>query len=168
MIDNIINYIGKKYDFLKSQGYCTLQKKDEIFIPLNKTTGKFIENFDKLGEFSYWRVINDVSIELVTEGIRPFYTITYPCKLVMVKKNEKSPDSQALNVINKLVSLNPTDRKELNIQNLVFNFQGYDIIRENVIQNEWGEGFKIAEPYNVLAFNINLVISIDHKCLDIC
>lgn len=167
MIERIIDYIEKKNTWLNGKGLCILQERDGVFIPVKKIGNDYkqVENFDKMQEFSYWRVNGSVTTELITDSIRNFYKLVYPCKLVLCKKNEVSFDGLALEVISKLNPVKPEDRKAMGIQSLVFEFASYDIDKTNVIKEEFGE-LKVNDKFDLVAFNINLVVTVN--CLDIC
>lgn len=167
MIERIIAYIEKKHEWLNGKGLCELQERNDTFIPVKKIGKEYksIENFDKMQEFSYWRVTDKVTTELITDSIRNFYRLIYPCKLILCKNNEGTYDGLALQVISNLTQVKPDDRREMKIQNLVFEFAGYDIDRKKIIDQEWGE-YKVNDKFSLVAFEINLIVTVN--CLDLC
>lgn len=173
MIENVIKYIDSKNTWLKSQGYSVLQKVNEdLFWPMKRKGNEYemIQAPDKLQEFSYWRVIAPVDVEPVQNdtSVKKLYKLSYPCKLIVCKKGIKSDDSQALNIMGQFIQLKKVDRAALEVYNLSIDFKNYNIIQESVVNEEFGDAFKVLDNYVFLSFNINIVITVDSECLETC
>lgn len=172
MIEKIIDYIDSLNDFLNSEGLCFLKENDQDILLPCKANGneyKFIHNFDKLKEFSYWRVIAPVDLIRVDNysSIKKIYQLTYPCKLMLIK-NGIHHDNMALNIISKLTSMKKINRNELGVNELDINFINFDTTNETVVRNEFGENFKIYNGFSYCSFNVNIIVTIDQNCLDKC
>ena len=173
MIDEVIKYIDKANPWLKSQGFCFMREFNEgLLLPAKKKGNEFemVQNFDKLQEFSYWRVIAPVDVVRIDNNysVKKLYTLSYPCKLVMCKAGEKSEDAQALSVIAQLNDIKKINREEINVYNIFIDFKNYDINQATVLKDEFGENFQINDKFNFVAFNITLTITVDSDCLQLC
>lgn len=169
MIEEIIEYIDKKNDWLKSKGLCTLQKENEdLFLPIKGN--ERIQNLDKYQEFSYWRLVGEVEMELVQNyySTRKFYKYTYPCKLLVCQKGNSMTDNKAHEIISGLDNLKKEDRSNLKLSSILFDFKNYDIIQDNITKNEFGPAFKRLDSFVFLAINLNVVIVNDSLCVNFC
>lgn len=177
MIANIINYIDKYISLeSKSKGLCVLIEQGELKLPAKPKGNDYelIANFDKLNDFSYWRINGEITVEpyLDNYSVKRLYNLTYPIKLVLCKKKEKKEigyeDTMALSIISKLKDLKKSNKEDLNIYNINLNAKSYDIVQENVIGDEFGDTFKKNNDFVFISFVFDLIVTVDNTCLNDC
>lgn len=172
MIDAIIKKIDSTYPFTsKSLGYVVKKEISEVFYPCHIVNNEYKQliDFQKLNDFNYWYLTNDVNVSEVLNQYsnKRIYELNYPLRLFICRKNI-CDENLVLNFFKEVENLNMAVRVALGIHNFKMNIKSYNLIRNVVLEQEFNMIPKLMEKYSVVSMDIDIAIQVDKNCLEVC
>jgi len=172
MIDKVIHKLDELYAFTgNSFGLVVKREVNEIKYPF-KLLGndyKQLINFQKYIDFNYWYVKGEISVEKQKNlyNVKSIYELTYPMRIFVCSK-EVTPEDIALRFFKNIEKLKLSEKKALGVYNMSINYRNYDIERESVLNKEFGTIPKLPAVYSVCTIDVDIVLTVDKECIDVC
>lgn len=170
MIKSVIDKIDQLHPITnKPLSYVVKKEINDIFYPceLKNNEYKQLIDFQKLSDFHYWYLTNEVSSKEIDNlySIKKVYELTYPMRIFICRK-DGCDENMVLKFYQEIENLSMATRASLGILNCKIQIKSFALLRDIILQEEFNQIPKLMDKYAVASIDVDIVIQIDKDCLD--